>query len=657
MADEGTKEELPRDLYKALMNGDEKEVIQLCKNIPEGPSTYSKQSDLELNLLEQLPETHLSQLARQNDAGNTILHEAATASRTLPAAREILKKAPQLLRMQNDYGETPLFQAAQYGKKMMFKFLADVVDKECLNEEDRKVFFQRKDEATILRIPSLLSTFASSHKLLLLQPIRWLPFKLLACNSSAFKSGCEYGFLHRLLFSCTASTNSKKKKDKTMERDDEEPQVKVCKPFSYIPDFVQSCWRLPLLEAVRKENTRQESATNLSRFLIRKDTSWKVTDPRWDRTFSNEKEGRYGLISTSSLGQENGENSPLWSLETHKPSFTEDIGPEDEEKEVASPQSYTTLMRTDETPLLLHVYNRGRSILHVAIKHPQIEIFELVVKKEMLARRLIRKTDNKTGYAAEKIQSPALQLQKELLLFERVKEISTTYFTNHLNQKKLILHNNTTEWLKRTSENCIIVAVLISTVAFAAAYTIPGGPNQDIGFPLLHEPFFLVFTLTDVLSLTFTLTSVVTFLSILTSSFQLQDFKHSFPQKLMLGFTFLILSVSMMMVAFSATIVLMIHNKERRTKNVLYLVAFLPVTIFVVSYSPVHLSLLETCRYPLKLLAKACPRCNCILLRSWITIKLLKHNNVQASTIKPPINLNPNALHWFDGSVCLVIFS
>ena len=211
--------------------------------------------------------------------------------------------------------------------------------------------------------------------------------------------------------------------------------------------------------------------------------------------------------------------------------------------------------------------------------------------------------------------------------------------------------------LKRTSKNCIIVVVLISTVAFAAAYTISGGPNQDSGFPLLHEPFFIVFTLTDVLSLTFALTSVATFLSILTSSFQLQDFKHFFPQNLMLGFTFLTLSVSMMMVAFAATIVLMIHNKERWTKIVLYSVAFLPVTFFVVSYSPVYLSLLETCRYPLKLLAKACPSCNCILLGSWITIKLLKHNNVQAksSSIKPPINLNPNALHWFDGSVCLVV--
>lgn len=169
---EDTKEKLDRDLYYALMNEDEKEVIKLCKDIPEGHlyvmtihkdtvlhmATYSKQSDLVLNLLEQLPETHLSKLTHKNDAGNTIL-QAATASRTLPAATEILKKSPQLLRMRNDYGETPLFRAARYGKKKMFKFLADEVDKECFTEEDRKAFLQRKDEATILHISVLAEHF------------------------------------------------------------------------------------------------------------------------------------------------------------------------------------------------------------------------------------------------------------------------------------------------------------------------------------------------------------------------------------------------------------------------------------------------------------------------------------------------------------------
>ena len=82
------------------------------------------------------------------------------------------------------------------------------------------------------------------------------------------------------------------------------------------------------------------------------------------------------------------------------------------------------------------------------------------------------------------------------------------------------LHVEAKEWLMRTTENCTILSVFIATVAFAAIYTVPGGPNQNKGIPLLHyKPFFLVFTLADVISLTLSLTFVGTFPSILTSSF------------------------------------------------------------------------------------------------------------------------------------------
>ena len=98
------------------------------------------------------------------------------------------------------------------------------------------------------------------------------------------------------------------------------------------------------------------------------------------------------------------------------------------------------------------------------------------------------------------------------------------------------LHQDVKEWLMRTTENCTILSVFIATVAFAAVYTVPGGPNQDTGLPILHsEPFFLVFTLADVISLTLALTSVGTFLSILTSSFPLQDFKIYLFKKLIQG--------------------------------------------------------------------------------------------------------------------------
>ena len=147
----------------------------------------------------------------------------------------------------------------------------------------------------------------------------------------------------------------------------------------------------------------------------------------------------------------------------------------------------------------------------------------------------------------------------------------------------------------RTTENCTILSVFIATVAFAAAYTVPGGPDQSTGIPILNsKPFFVVFILADVISLTMALTSVGIFLSILTSSFPLEDFKRYLFKKLIQGIICLVLSVSMMAVAFGATIVLMMTHSP---KNVVWdVVAFLPVPIFFLSYSPLRSVVLGPCR-------------------------------------------------------------
>ncbi|KAF5943391.1 hypothetical protein HYC85_017468 [Camellia sinensis] len=219
----------------------------------------------------------------------------------------------------------------------------------------------------------------------------------------------------------------------------------------------------------------------------------------------------------------------------------------------------------------------------------------------------------------------------DLLNVQRVKKTSTAHFIEHLNNdgltaEKLFAKNNAKlrteakDWLKRTTENCSIVAVLIATVAFAAAYTIPGGPNQDTGYPLLQtKPFFVIFTLTDVISITFALTAVITFLSILTSSFQLKDFRRSLPKKLMLGLSLLILSVSMMMLAFAATVILLLHDKEQWTRIALYSVAFFPVCIFALSYLPLYIELMKTFMHSLKKIGPVCPRYNGVFLQSWVT--------------------------------------
>jgi hypothetical protein len=166
-----------------------------------------------------------------------------------------------------------------------------------------------------------------------------------------------------------------------------------------------------------------------------------------------------------------------------------------------------------------------------------------------------------------------------------------------------------------------VVAVLIATVAFAAAYTVPGGPNQSTGVPVLvNKPFFVVFTVADVLSLTFALTAVVTFLSILSSPFRFKDFKHILPNQLMIGFTFLFFSVAMMMVAFGATILLMIYSKESWEKITLYAVSFIPVSISALVYFPLYSSLSKTYNY----LLKKIPLIKHILAIPWKISKSLK---------------------------------
>ena len=224
---------------------------------------------------------------------------------------------------------------------------------------------------------------------------------------------------------------------------------------------------------------------------------------------------------------------------------------------------------------------------------------------------------------------------------QRLEALCPNYLINHRNKQKKTarelfaaekekLRVEAKEWLKRTAEHCTVVIILIATVAFAAAYTVPGGPDET-GFPILvHHPLFIIFAITDVLSLGFALTAVVVFLTILTSPYRLNDFRRSLPQKLWLGFTLLFLSVSMMMVAFAATIILMIHSKERWTKIALYIIAFFPILLFMLSYVPIYTNLLKTFNYWIKKSTKS-------LLRPTFSSRrlFLKHFRSRACGFEP----------------------
>ncbi|XP_057960886.1 uncharacterized protein LOC131152936 [Malania oleifera] len=409
-----------------------------------------------------------------------------------------------------------------------------------------------------------------------------------------------------------------------------------------------------MLEVIRKEKQRHDSALRLAKLLIAKDMSWKKTypligwsKPKIHKFCRDPRENPMRVAKTkSSVNASPAKGEGSSNSMHHSP--TQWVEEEEEEEEEENPDQRSSIVRNDNFALVLatrsgcmeivgeilkmypqvveHINAKGRNVLHIAIRHRQMKVLDHLERMETRMRRLIRKIDN----------------QGNSILHMRVKQISTVHFIKHYNYKwqtteelfitnNKELHKEAREWLKRTSENSII---LIVTMAFVAAYTNPSGPNHSTSLPiLLYQPFFVVFTLSDVLSLSFSMSSIITFLSILTSPFRLQDFKQSLPYKLMLGFTFLILSMSMMMVvAFAATVTLMIPKKESWTKIALYLVALLPVTIFVLSYLPLYLSLAKIFMYMVKKIVDACPRFDHIPILDLIS-NLFKCQEPQFPTI------------------------
>ncbi|GAU39608.1 hypothetical protein TSUD_276480 [Trifolium subterraneum] len=127
------------------------------------------------------------------------------------------------------------------------------------------------------------------------------------------------------------------------------------------------------------------------------------------------------------------------------------------------------------------------------------------------------------------------------------------------NHEQLV--NEGRQWAKDTANSFIIVGTLIITIMFAAAFTVPGGNNQDNGIPIfLGKNAFSLFIISDALSLIASSSSVLMFIGILTSRYAEEDFITSLPIKLLFGLFTIFLSVVFMMCAFCAALALVLKG-------------------------------------------------------------------------------------------------
>ncbi|KAJ6912860.1 hypothetical protein NC651_015348 [Populus alba x Populus x berolinensis] len=118
------------------------------------------------------------------------------------------------------------------------------------------------------------------------------------------------------------------------------------------------------------------------------------------------------------------------------------------------------------------------------------------------------------------------------------------------------------QWMRDTANSCMLVATLVATVVFAAAFSLPGGRIQDTGTPVfLKNPAFKFFVISDAISLVTSASSLITFLSIRTSRYAEQNFLWSLPNRLIIGLTTLFISIGAMMGAFTAAFFLVVNDE------------------------------------------------------------------------------------------------
>ena len=129
--------------------------------------------------------------------------------------------------------------------------------------------------------------------------------------------------------------------------------------------------------------------------------------------------------------------------------------------------------------------------------------------------------------------------------------------------------------MKDTSNSCMLVATLVTTVAFAAMITVPGGKR-----------LFLAFSISNALSMISAAISLLMFLSVQTSRYTEEDFLESLPKTLLRGLLSLFVAVATMMIAFGTALGMAFQTKVKWAYIPITIVACIPAIIFTRLHVP-----------------------------------------------------------------------
>ncbi|WCJ28759.1 Ankyrin repeat family protein [Euphorbia peplus] len=473
-------------------------------------------------------------LALQNKVGNTALCFAAISGIT-EIAEVLVNKNKSLPLVRGSKGATPLYMAALLGRREMVWYLYSVTDDQDLSGEDRTGLLVAAITSNLLDIA--LELIQKHPELAIARDGNGeTALHVLSRKPGAFYSGTQLGIRQRCIYS------------------------------------------FPDVNVIYNIKLRHIQAIELVRQL-------------WQLILNLDNSGLKELIRT-----------PRRLLFT-----AAEFGIVE----------FITILIQSHPDLIWKVDKQSRSIFHIAVLYRQTKVFNLIHElgalKDFIA--IYKDEDNNNMlHLAGKLPSPsrlntdsgaALQLRHELLWFKEVERIVQPMYTEMENSEGITpqclfsnehkqMKREGEKWMKDTASSCMVVATLIATVMFAAAFTVPGGNNNDTGRPIfLNTRSFMVFVISDALSLFASAASILIFLSILTSRYAEEDFLQSLPNKLIMGLATLFVSITTMMVSFTATLFLiLLHGMEWATVPIV-IVASIPVSIFASLQFPLVFDILS----------------------------------------------------------------
>ncbi|KAM0053496.1 putative ankyrin repeat-containing domain, PGG domain, retrotransposon Copia-like protein [Helianthus debilis subsp. tardiflorus] len=543
-------------------------------------------------LLEQINPDSLPTLVdnRQRNA----LHYAAVLDNYL-AAKMLVEKNPDLLFRVNNKNYLPIERAIVNSHKTTFLYLLQVCKQHIgLSKKDgNQNPFEGEKGVSLLNNTILAGFLDIAYNLLKDYPnlattvhTRKPPLWCIAKMWDAFPSGTRYNFYQRFVYSHVPTDNYNV--DHTHENEDLENQVtyatnllKDCTK-SYVYPVVHmiyvKIWKAALLRVPHIKRLKEDKVKHNIALMILKFICEEVSKLKSNHSYYYHDAF---IVAVN--------NNTIEVIEQITQSFPESIWTRGNGYLLSE----------------LSIINRCEKVFNfLAYKVTQDKYLHTISEDENNNNLLHLAGILAPKHKLNMVSGAALQLQRELQWFEEVGKFVKPKDKEALNNKQETpimvfrqehndLRQKGEDWMKKTSESYTITATLIITIVFAAAITVPGGVKGDTGKPTFQtRPSFIVFAVSDAISLFTSTTSLLLFLSILTTRYAEEDFLYKLPNRLILGLVMLFMSLTSMMIAFSATLYIMFVQEKSWILIPVVALTCLPIASFVTLQLPLLVDLM-----------------------------------------------------------------